>query len=64
MIIMTIRSMKGSGHLSLIFPASLLCMLAIIGCVVGEVDYDLVPYQDPAGDVLEFNETWSNLGVQ
>ncbi|MEE9150300.1 MAG: hypothetical protein V3U20_00510 [Thermoplasmata archaeon] len=62
MVIMTNRSLKGSGHLSVIFLAFFLCMLAIIGCVVGEVDYDLPPYQDPAGDVLEFNETWSNLG--
>jgi hypothetical protein len=59
---MSPHSMKNPGYLSLILLASFLCMLAIIGCVVGEVNYDLPPYQDPAGDVLEFNETWSQVG--
>jgi uncharacterized protein YlzI (FlbEa/FlbD family) len=30
--------------------------------VFAQVDYDLDPYQDPAGDVWRFNETWTNKG--
>lgn len=30
--------------------------------VTAEVNYEMT-YQDPAGDVLEFNETWSNKGT-
>ncbi len=56
---MSPHSMKNPGYLSLILLVIFLSMLAIIGCVVGEVNYDLPPYQDPAGDVIEFDETWS-----
>jgi hypothetical protein len=38
-------------------------MFLISSCfVIAEIEYDLT-YQDPAGDVLEFNETWSNRGT-
>jgi hypothetical protein len=49
-----------------IFCLILLILLQFIifsSCLVSaEVEYEF-DYQDPAGDVLEFNETWSNVGT-
>ncbi|MHA2281210.1 MAG: hypothetical protein ACXAC5_10190 [Promethearchaeota archaeon] len=46
--------------LILIIALNFIIFSSVIG--LAEVDYEF-DYQDPAGDVLEFNETWSNVGT-
>ncbi len=58
---MSAASIKNFKLVSLFFLATILGMLVIAGCVTADVNYEYT-HQDPAGDVLEFNETWSNLG--
>ena len=43
----------------LVFP---LLLLTISSCVIADVNFEF-DYQDPAGDVLEFNETWYEAGT-
>ncbi|UCE36496.1 MAG: hypothetical protein JSW00_13385 [Thermoplasmata archaeon] len=59
---MSAKSKRKLNNIGPGFMVSLLTIFMMLNCVVGEVNFDLPPYQDPAGDVIEFNETWSNVG--
>ena len=52
---------REAGYSLILFLIFQLIFLSTFS-VIAEVDYDLT-YQDPAGDVLRFNETWSNKGT-
>jgi hypothetical protein len=54
-----LRSRYRIGILGLFLAVQIL--IAFLTPVLAEIEYELT-YQDPAGDVLEFNETWSNKG--
>jgi hypothetical protein len=63
----TVIDMKMDGikrveHVNLWFLIFLVFIIAIIGNVYAEVNYEF-DHQDPAGDVLDFNETWHNVGT-
>ena len=58
---MSTQSRRNPGYKSLYFLVPLLLLLALTTSTLAEVDY-VLDYGDPAGDVLKFNETWSNLG--
>ncbi len=59
---MSSRSKKKLMIAGLGFFYLLPLFLVIPNMVLAEVDYE-IDYQDPAGDVLEFNESWSQVGV-
>ena len=59
---MRMDGLKRAEHTSLWFLIFLVFIVAIIGNVYAEVNYEF-DYQDPAGDVLDFNETWHNIGT-
>ena len=44
------------------FMVLLIFLVAIFSNVCAEVNYEF-DHQDPAGDVLDFNETWHNVGT-
>lgn len=55
---MIAKSVKSIGFVSLSILITILILLALARSVISEVDFDL-SYSDPAGDVIEFNETWN-----
>lgn len=62
MIYMKMDGIKRVEHTNLLVLIFLVFIFVIIGNVYAEVNYEF-DYQDPAGDVLDFNETWHNQGT-
>jgi hypothetical protein len=59
-IMLLFRRNIGSVYIIIFLVSQLLLITAF--SVIAQVDYDLT-YQDPAGDVLRFNETWTEKGT-
>jgi hypothetical protein len=59
---MSLKSKRNLGSTCLGFLSLLLLLLVNSDMVLADIDYEM-DYQDPAGDVLQFNESWSQVGT-
>jgi hypothetical protein len=59
---MNLKSKRKLGIVGLGLISLLLLLLVSSSLVLADVDYE-IDYPDPAGDVLKFNESWSQVGT-